>query len=56
MAKEFEPLIVALTKEVERLEEIAARFKKSNSIHLKATQSVIHSVKKQIERMKAGHI
>jgi hypothetical protein len=56
MANEFEPLIAALTKEVERLEQIAARFKKSNSIHFKATQSIVDSVKKQIERMKAGHI
>jgi predicted small metal-binding protein len=55
MADDCKPLITALEKEVWRLEKLAVRFKKSHSIHLKTTQDLIDSIKKQIERMKAGH-
>jgi hypothetical protein len=56
MADDFKPLIAALEKEVWRLQKIAARFKKSSSMHLKTTQDLIDSIKQQIERMKAGHV
>jgi hypothetical protein len=56
MTENFKPLIFALKKEVLRLEKIAARFEKSNSMHVQTTRELIDSINKQIEKLKAGRI
>jgi hypothetical protein len=52
----LQPAIDGLKKEVERLDQIAARFRKSHSVHLDSVLNIISSVKKQIRRLESGRI
>jgi hypothetical protein len=53
MTDGFQTAIDGLKKEVERLEKIAARFEKSNSMHHDSVLKLIHSIEKHIEMLEA---
>jgi hypothetical protein len=49
----FQPVIDGLKKEVERLEKIAARFEKSNSMHHESVIELICSIEQHIRMLES---
>jgi hypothetical protein len=54
MTNELQSIIDGLKKEEERLEKIAARFKRSHSVHHDTVQKIIKSIEEHLKMLESG--